>query len=386
MIKKSKKIIATIPESSSPKPHNVYTEDSDFNYKRQYLNYTNYPLTVIMRNNIKIPIVSKLFKPNHPIELNNHIIIRETYEFNSNLWGDLYTFVCNLKQENLNMELHTLRQLFLKHATDKTVTIINLIIDKKIHASVLKKNINTYISDLDLVISAETVFESPDHPFSEQQLREENFTGIVDKFNSDYGGINGLFVGIEIISNDDLISTRYINIGGVIHEITPTKSIIRKDGIYVNTLNSLTNVLQLSSYQLDNNDFVLYKTIEEAETHNHSDIKDKLKLESLRLENTKLKLQAENTKQESLFDQVLQDSLERNYNKKKLEYEEQLLRLKEEQERMKFHRENEKARTEDTREEKSYRRKENIEILKLIPAAIAVIMSVLYILEKNTKK
>ncbi|MDR3392348.1 MAG: hypothetical protein P4L77_11500 [Sulfuriferula sp.] len=358
-------------------PSNVLTRPKKYIEVRQYpLNFTNQDLTIAYRNGLKFNLPRQYSRDHQALVIRTEICIDNLVEINAD-------HLLSVVQEHCSSELKLFQAAISPqdqpYPYREPYGGVNLIIDYSISIQELRKHGGSvYFHDVDIMVSHLPVELAPEHPHSEQGRLKTICLETHQREGSRFG------FAIEIVDNQGTIGDRYINIGGRVSKIPATEDPRKMDGIYVSWNQSVSGKLSLPETALqhlsaDDADleFNLFKSYGEAEQFGNGDESRKRQLVELEHEATIAKTQLALEKAETDRENIrLEQSL------KTLTFQHDTLKSEREDlmNRQNLLHEAEKQRLKDHYEARSYRRKDDSEVLRVLPVIAmgigAVIMAI----------
>lgn len=364
------------------------TTTKGLTHRTIYYNYTFNPITIIPRNNFKYVINRTTINDKNNIpEYIGKIVVRDILDIDYEIFPLIKEYLLNLINENIDESCSKLKDIFLSRITDTNIRNLQLIIDYVIQEKDLLDKTNIYLGIKDIVVSKLPILESPDHPYSFIQLQRDGLSNLSDKFYNDSNITNGLFLGIEIIDNNDVISKRYLSFGDEVLCIPTSKSIIKTDGVYLSILEPNSNIPKIIKNDLDTGceKIGLHKNKEDAQICGRVELRRELELEQLKHDTAKIKIEHEREKQVYSESELALKIALQNNEKDKLKLEAEIQKMKMDYEQEKAKRDEEKSKRNDEYEKRSTERKESLEIVKFIPSLIAAGLAIIVIMNKNSK-
>lgn len=247
-------------------------------------------------------------------------------------------------------------------------------------SSVLKEHGGiVYLREVDLQISILDSYATPPHPFSpggrEYHTRVDN-----PLFESD----TNMAFSLELIDNEGVISTKYLNHLGEVYAILPERNPHRSSGLYITKNGTATALgkrkeLDVEHVPLDKVHErlgQLYTTAADAKALGNADAIQKRELEATeaRLKREELELK---TRKAELDKEILE-------TKRELELEAaKLNRAKNLYEEEKLGREQLRGEWEERKVRNAQTRKESVEILKMIPVVMSFVVTVMAFYKKT---
>lgn len=236
-----------------------------------------------------------------------------------------------------------------------------------------------YLANCDLQISNRVSGSVPEHPFSQPGIDYHTLTD-----NDFLNCRRSMGVALRIVDNANLISTRYVNLGGFIFQIKPEKDVMVRPGLYAvlngHSSNGFRGNTPIQEYysieEMDEKFGGLYKTYEEAllngdlrrrweneqadkereyrlrelDLKNDGlELKKQLHIAQVKLQEIELELSSEKQKAEALRLKYAKETDLLGYREKVTDYE----------------RKQQHAKNADLLEERSMRRKEMAEFAKV---------------------
>lgn len=345
-------------------------------HTRDFVNLTGKDLQVSLRNGLVIKI------PKIPTDIRGFMIIYDTYSIPQENVYAVGEQLGLLATEN-DTELKIMKSVFDTVYFSRSITggmvftLETLLYLKDIE----DENGCIYLIDKDVVITIANHYdEAEKHPYAQFNIASEKFR----KLNEETSGLN---FHIELVDNDCVIGERFFCFNGKPMLIRPVKDENRVSGGYLfiqNTIPGLENAVseRVELDQLEEK-LGLYKTEEDAITAGNSQILFTNKITELQRQISEDNLKITQTKNEyelellnakrkmteleaELRDKKLEEEkLKLEFEKTRRTYDETIMKLKEEAERKKYERE-------DYYDEKSHRRKESTEYIKMLPALISL--------------
>ncbi len=270
-----------------------------------------------------------------------------------------------------NEELNIIEQVLNNHNNNNiSCNYIDIVIKYIIDLSDIKEYNRIYDRKTDLLISLYDSSCISPHPFGKYGKAMEEY--------SDYiSNKKGAGVFIEVIDNENIISSRYMFVANRVIEFPAIKNNEKESGIYCTFLShdNYGNInIEPINLNFDNGEQIgLYKNKELA--YSGGNTEEKFRIQRMELENnlleSKSKLQKVNEeleiqKQETLRFKHELESKKYNFDSEKLSKEERSLKLNEEY------------------EQRSLDRKEQHEIIKFLPAFLGGMVT-LFLFMKSTK-
>ena len=382
-------------------------------FRKCYINYLGFDVTVAERNGLRQRV-----KRNYDSNYKRDFVIKTYYYIRPDAYEDLEKLFSSF-DENSDNDLKQIKEVFYMNFSNKRVGGMTIIISNIISASEFKQGGGTvYYGLQDIVISSLSLLECPAHPFNSSTIPSTNFKDIIDDDES-------IGFNFELIDNSEKYGVRYINIANHVYQLTPKKDIVKKDGIYVTTLErnlsvKVGKVPVQKRYDIDKCEDTIgvYKTREECIAggdvktrrkeeltileHNFSLEKINLERENNELKQINLKLEKESKERVSELNKMEQ---ERKEEFAKLKHENDLKELKLKQETADLDRtykmetdalnyknklleadlERQRANTKDYYDNRSHSRKDTSEIVKWLPTIITGILGIVGIVFMKTK-
>lgn len=362
----------------------------EFERAMEFINCTDRVLYIGFRDGTMATI-----NPVNRLGLTHELIVRKRVSFNRNnrvsMGGHLVSDVeeSAIRESYTNMELSPI--------SDDYFTYVDYIITK----SDLESNGGTiYYAELDIIISISINEEVQYHPYaSKTSYLNMASTELANDYNS-------TTFDITIVDNKDVLSKKYINLAGKVHEVTPVLNSSADDGVYITRTRCVTsNVHDVPPPTIIKSNIedhspedgtmepTIYDSFQDAlelgdpkkirtdvVNERERELREKehaLKTRELELKNLKIdlerKLTEEKTKYERESDQHRSD---------KLRLEKQLDELKHMQQSIEHEHKMKSIKVKDTYEERSYRRKDKSEFIKYLPAMVTGIVGIATLINK----
>lgn len=354
----------------------------------KYINNLPNSITIVERSGFRFTAQAS------PNTYNSDFIVRTEYKLSPHCFKDIDRFFSALESTGVSgQDLRKIYESYIlqrKNRANYASMVITL--DSKIPRDIIEKNNGSvYLNNSDIVISSHNLFNAPTHPYYEDGINADSLRSIIKE--------NSTGLSIELIDNDDLISTRYGFMMNQVIRFDPKTSTHKENGAYVIIASCdkdghfYTKTQKIELHEIQQK-LGLYKTQEEA--IEAGDINNARKLENTKLEfefrelqlerdREKLNAQAELSQQKFLYDRLRQEK-DLEYQELLRKHEIEMLELKRKTSQDDYEREFRKNRMKDEYEEKSQTRKDNSEIVKFLPSLIiamgAIVMAFIKITEK----
>ena len=208
-------------------PINNDEQLAPFRVVKTFVNETPMNITVVTRNNVRA-IIPKV-KGYHSND--SCFIIRTIYYFtdkeNIIMMSNLITDAVRTSKV-INKELLILQESFTRiarspHGFGYTHSVI---IDRKIPLRKICHHQGLYIHEADIMILNPDNKEFTPHPYSDEGMMIDGIKEFTER-----SGVSGVFV--EIVDNDNKISSRYMYVAKRLVEIKPKVDRDRKSGVYL---------------------------------------------------------------------------------------------------------------------------------------------------------
>jgi hypothetical protein len=358
-------------------PSNILTRPKKYIEVRQYpLNFTNQDLTIAYRSGLKFNLPRQYSRDHQALIIRTEISIDNLVEINAD-------HLLSVVEEHCSSELKLFKDAISPqdqpYPYREPYGGINLIIDYSISIQELRKHGGSvYFHDVDLMVSHLPVELAPDHPHSEQGRLKTICLETHQHEGKRFG------FAVEIVDNQGTIGDRYINIGGRVSKIPAIENPRKMDGIYVSWNQHVSGKMSLPETTLQHMspdvadlEFNLFRTYGEADAHGNGEESRKRELVSLEHETTLAKSQLAKEKAETDRENLrLEQSL------KTLTHQHDTLKTEREEfvNKQNLIHEAEKQQLKDFYEARSYRRKDDSEVLRVLPVIAmgigAVIMAI----------
>jgi hypothetical protein len=385
-------------------------EDSTGLAKRvTFVNYTGQEVVVIERTGLthKVPPV--------PNRFTNQFIIRTEYTIQHYMFSDfVYQLASDINQE-VWPDLFAIKEaFFIQYDENKyNYKTVKVVLDTIVEKQVINAYKGVYVTNSDLVLSNNPLAHLIRHPLSEFGLLEERFKEMTSRAGTSFT--------IEIVDNDHELLPRFCYLARQLFRFSPVADNTREPGIYF-TIDKKTNGvhdLETFKYSLADADALgLFKTQEEAISAgdlkalrqeeiaklNHENTRQKIELEQLKLDNSKIENELNRSiadmdlkikqleKENKLLDQQYQQEkikadqektkADQEFQKEKLKYEQEAQKTKADYEARKADYEARKMKLEEEYSNRSYERKDTSEALKTMGIIIATGLSIIALVAK----
>lgn len=214
-------------EGSEQQPINNDEQLAPFRIVQTFVNETPMDITVVTRNDVRavIPKVKGYYSKD------SNFILRTIYYFTDK---ENIIAMSNLINESvrtskvINKELLILQQSFNRiarslHGFGYTHSVL---VDRKIPLRKICHHQGLYIHESDILILNPENKEFTPHPYSDEGMMIDGIKDFTEK-----SGVSGVFV--EIVDNDNKISSRYMYVAKRLVEIRPKVDRDRKSGVYL---------------------------------------------------------------------------------------------------------------------------------------------------------
>ncbi len=334
-------------------------------YRTIFINNTFLDITVIDRSGFRHTVRPKNISGEHKFIIRTEIrvrneCIREIKKFLSTIDTRFNSDITLIKQIMLSEDCNTFNgyTIFLDHT---------LCVEE-----IKQKGGSVYCKPKDIVISLGNIYNAPPHPYAEDSIHDYLLDEKIS--NQDLGSPA---FRIEIVDNNNQISSRFIFAFGELHEIKPKLDINRESGVYLTLMeaNSIFDrgysvVQKKYTFEEAKEKLGLYKTREEASAAGDIQLIRKEELTRLAHANEVLKQETIEIKANIEKETAERD---RQFNKEKAELEEKIIKLKAEKEEIEHFREQERNARKDDYERKSHERKDYSELIKFLPFVVITI-------------
>jgi len=328
---------------------------SPVEYRVTYKNTLHQPITVGWRNGLKFAINPE---PTTDVPV---FKVRIDIYVNGTARNDFLTVLNSMDIEK-NDELKIIKDGLSFQIRDNFYNGAHLTIEYPINLNELENlGGSVYLNEIDCVISTKTVLDCPTHPYSQEGL-EQNLL-VVNTSGKGFG------YAIDIVDTVGKYGDRYINVQGKVYRVVAKPDTARRDGIYitanasVDNINSPTHpVVEYYSFS-QSSEIGLFKTIEEAGSLGDAVAAQKKQLLELEHELTLLKKRLQIAEQNSALELSEKNALLADLDFKMKEQKNEI-------EKNKIKQEEERLAIKEFYENRSYRRKDESETWKIIPAII----------------
>lgn len=385
-------------------------EDSTgLNKRITFVNYTGQEVTIVERTGLthKVPPV--------PNRFTSQFIIRTEYTIHKYMFNDfVYQLASDINAETWPDLFAIKEAFFIQYDENKfNYNSIRIVIDTIVEKHHLNAYKGVYVTNVDLVLSVDKLAHLIRHPLSEFGLLEERFKEMTSRAGSSFT--------IEVVDNDHELLPRFCYLANRLFKMTPVVDNTRESGIYFTIDQKTDGVHDLETFKYslaDAESVGLFKTKEEAISAgdlkalrqeeiaklNHENTKQKIELENLKLENTRIENELNKAiqdmdlkikqleKDNKLLDQQYQQEkikadqektkAEQEYQREKIKYEQEAQKAKADYEARKAEYEARKMKLEEEYSQRSYERKDNSEALKTLGIVVATGLSIIALAAK----
>lgn len=374
-----------------------------------FINYTGQEITIIERTGLvhKVPPV--------PNRFTSQFIIRTEYTIHKYMFSDfVYQLASDINPE-VWPDLFAIKEaFFIQYDENKyNYNSIRVMVDTIIEKQIINSYKGVYVTNTDMVISVNPLAHLLRHPLSEFGLLEERFKEMASRAGSSFT--------IEIVDNDHELMPRFCYLANKLFRLSPVVDNTRESGIYFTIDRKSDGVHDLETFKYsltDAESLGLFKTKEEAISAgdlkalrqeeiaklNHENTKQKIELENLKLENTRIENELNKAisdmelkikqleKENKLLDQQFQQEkikadqektkTEQEFQKEKLKYEQEAQKAKADYEARKAEYEARKMKLEEEYNQRSHERKDSTEALKTLGVIVATGLSIIALVAK----
>ena len=344
---------------------------SPIEFKLSYINNLSCNVTIVNRSGLKF-----VLQPQFNL-VSNKLILRVEIIIHHSVKADIQKLLAGVDDES-SIELQVMKEAFILQVQNNKFSGGSLLIDYPVTFDQLRTlGGSFYFQELDCVISLNDYYSAPVHPYSKEGL--DNHLLVIDNANN-LNSDSGFTYSIIMVDSCSKYGSRYLNICNRIYKVVVTKDSNRKDGVYVLSGNHIENDLMPSekyskyySYEEAEEELGLYKSIEDARTLGDAQVARKQEMSKVEYETNKLKIELQSMKHTQELQTIEKEKELHIVEMEKAAHAAEI-------ERMRINHEHElkmaREQTKDEYEDKSQRRKNTTEILKIIPAAIAVISAI----------
>jgi hypothetical protein len=342
-------------------------------YRVSYINNLPVPVTIVWRSGLKFVLRPEPSMTNNKLLVRIHIVIGRAVK------SDIERVLSEVTTKSSD-ELKAMREAFSLQIKESTYGGATVILDYPIGIDVLRNNGGSiYCHELDSVISLADINSVPYHPFSpegrNQRIIEAN-TSVINQYDFNYS--------IEIVDNEGRYGERYLNISNKIYRVVPKMDPNRQNGVYVLSNSPVEGKLGISEVG------VTYYTFDDAETELHlfrtredaAELGDKQtarKRELAELDHEMALQRLELTRTKQLYEREVVER-ERETRRMEREREAHLSAMQDLREAAEHSMAFERQRIKDHYESLSFKRKDQSELVRWIPAIITGIGAILTVL------
>ena len=352
-------------ESKEYYGYNTNETNTRFRVVQMYENNSPEPITVVLRNNLPITVETS----EKHFTKDCGLTIRTCYHFNGkdmivSTINHLSEIMKDRKVNNPDMDIihNTLLEAYNK--ANGVINFQSVTIDRFVPYKKICQHTGIYVHEADLLICNPKRLKYMQHPHSEEGMLIESYQRITEKNN-----ISGVF--IELIDNDNKISTRYMYLAKRLIEISPRVDKSRRSGVYYTTTGfDFTGEPEIQpefhTFEEAEQELGLHKTEEEAKSGGDPETLNRVTENRTKVELLELKRETE---------------LERiAFDREKARSDEKLRAMQAELDEAKILRndfyEDRKFRRADQYDHRHASRKDSSETLKLAAAAIGGALAV----------
>lgn len=316
-----------------------------------FINRTHKPITIRERTNFKF-----VLPPFPQFQHEQEFIFRIEYFFNSEKVKNNTELLLD-RLRSLDKTLEILKASFSANVIKRIHGGIDFIVEYSIPIHVLESLGETvYFSEIDLIVSCDNEIACPNHPFWIHGNVNERRTVDVRSAKS---------FGVEIFVNDPFqeYGTRFVNILGKVHRITPECNRRTRRGVEVRRYVNGNWGSLFYEFDIADKEVMLFRTEDEALFNGNIDNIVKRELAEYERNNLMLKRELEASKARLSIREMEYSELKQKSDERRLEMD--ALRAEQEHARAL-----ERDRIKDSFESKSYLRKDTSESLKFIPTLV----------------
>lgn len=345
-------------------------------YRVTFLNNSSLDITVVDRSGFR-----------HTVHANYEIgeqkfTIRTEIRIRTDSIREVRKFLSTI-DTRFNCDLTLIKQTMLEN--NGSYNGFTVFIDHAVGIDEIKQmGGSIYCKPKDLVISVGNIYNSSPHPYCEDSVSDY----ILHESLNDQKLGSPVFK-IELVDNNNQVSSRFVFAFGNLHEVIPKTDINRESGVYLTMMEP--NVLNDSGYSIVQKRYSfeeareklgLFKSREEAATA--GDIQLIRKEELVRLEHANNLLKQESIELKASLDReaTLRES---ELKKQQSEMQERIDKLKAERDEQEHFREQERAARKDEYDRRSTERKDYSEAIKFLPFVVMTIGALVAAFNKSAK-
>ena len=336
-----------------------------------YFNNTREALTVVKRSGLVIPL------PSEPVMgFDEKMGIRIEFRIRNVTVAAMKRQLSLISDED-GETLKMFRAAIENSDMRPMVGGVSICLEYPLTLTELKKYGGTvYYGELDLVVS----LQSPDtvipHPHSERGRRASIATMMTKDMDPKAFGYS-----ILTVDNFGQYGPRFLNISGKIYRVDPVQDFSQQDGVYVTCPKPVDGDLFIEGKEVEHHSFEnavdslgLYKTHEEALTFGDLGTARKAELAKMEQDNLILQRDLNHTKSKLTAEQAESDrqmkEMEATHAREKLEAAQKTMKLEASVKAAELMAEQRRTEMKDLYEQRSLVRKDNSEIIKVIPAIV----------------
>jgi hypothetical protein len=364
-----------IPNATVRVPGELAPAPAPIEIKYQIFNHTGVEITAAFRVGPPSTVLPD-YQHSHA-----YVIIRVEYVYSSALKENVSS-ILNRASENTLTHLNVLKEAYEAGKSRYWASGSSISVDYLVSESeILNHGGDLYHHESDVYLSTRGIGNIPSHPYSAEGLRRHRIAS-----NSFVKKDGSFGYHVEIVDNAGIHGKFFINVNNVVWDITPKKSSLRKDGIYITTNHRSVGGRQLSGIEVKEEpidilrakELGLFTTYSDALTM--GDLGAANKREILEIEHVNKKLASELATQKLTHDKEIQiqsarlADKERAYKEQDLSREARMRELEEMNNRLEHRMTMERLEAKERYEAASNARKDTGEILKLIvPVATGIV-------------
>lgn len=345
------------------------TANTPIEYRTTFGNNLSVPVTVHMRNGLKFVV------PPDPTMEHNTFVVRVHIRITPQAFQNVVRALHELSHHD-SKHVEVLTRAFNAATSNNMWKGGELTLDYDLTLEQLRQLGGTvYLSDVDYVVSLESIETPIYHPHSEKgRLQQVVLDSPLQHPDIQRETPLGLGYSIIMIDNQGKNGSRYINIGNTVYRIVPRRDFSKKDGIYIVSNNSMSSKMgggafESRYFELENAEerLGLYRTPDEAEYGGDKTIAAKEGLAKAQAELEQLKAERQKAEEKN---GIAKAALEAQIREREVELtKEREAIAKERAERE--HQENVRRKElADYYEQRSYERRDTSEGLKFLPSLL----------------
>lgn len=342
----------------------VVTSNNNFNKTISYFNLSDIPVDIVHRDGMIVRVKNT---PNR----SKSLVIRVKYEIPDNCTIDPLENMANRLPDGWRVVIDQIDAI-PDYSKKLNVIKYNIVIPvddiKQSYGSAI------YAADLDVVISTlGDAHAVPEHPYSSSAIRNRLITTDINLNDVDKTGMY-----LMLVDNKRVLNDHYLNLNGDILTVRPVVNNTLQDGVYICGTSPLNKTGVYSepttkhiSYTEALEKLRLYNNYDDAVSGGDyfKDLEKQLKMEQVRVANEELRLKNEGVKLKTEYEDKKR-AVELSLAEHKRQIELEAMSRQSELSTVEHHYKSKSMVDKDYYENRSYRRKDSSEFIKMLPVLI----------------